>query len=75
MGDKQLKSFQRVEPKDATLLGVPLFSGPVLDQAWSDRCDDLSKAVKRLCHLGSHDALILLRSSFSAQKVLHLLHC
>ena len=31
--DKQLQSLQRVEPKDATLLGAALFSGPVLNQA------------------------------------------
>jgi len=64
-----------VEPIDTTLLGAPLFPGSVLDLAWSDRCDDLSRAVKRLRQLSSHDALILLRSSFSAPKVLHLLRC
>jgi len=58
-----------------TLLGAPLFPGSVLDQAWSDRCNDLSRAVKRLRQLGSHDALTLLGSSFSAKKVLHLLRC
>ena len=55
-------------------MGAPLFSGPVLGQAWLDRCDDLLRAVKRLCELGSHDALML-RTSFSTPKVLHLLHC
>jgi len=45
------------------------------NQAWSDLCDDLSRAVKRLSQLGSHDALLLLRSSFSAPKVLYLLRC
>ena len=75
VNDKWLQSFQRVEPNDVILLGAPLFCGPVLDQAWSDRCDDLSRAVKRLRQLGSHDALILLRSSFSAPRVLNLLRC
>ena len=51
--DQRLQSFQRVEPKDTTLLGAPLFPGTILDQAWSDRCDDLSRAVKRLHQLGS----------------------
>ena len=75
VNDKRLQSFQRVLPSDATLLGAPLFHGPVLDQAWADRCDDLSVAINRLSQLGSHDALLLLRSSFSAPKVLHLLRC
>ena len=57
------------------LLGAPLFPGPVLDKAWSDRCADLARAVDRLDAVSSQDALILLRSSFSAPKVLHLLRC
>jgi len=75
VNDKRLQSFQRVLPSDATLLGAPLFHGPVPDQAWADRCDDLAIAIKRLSQLGSHDALLLLRSSFSTPKVLHLLRC
>ena len=74
VSDKLLQSFTRVDPGDTTVLGAPLFPGPVLDQ-WCDRCDDLSRAVRRLHHLCSQDALILLRSSFSAPKVLHLLRC
>jgi len=38
----------------ATLLGAPLFPGPVLNQAWADRCDNLSRAVKKLSQLDSH---------------------
>jgi len=45
------------------------------NKAWSDLCDVLSRAVKRLSQPGSHDALLLLRSSFSAPKVLYLLRC
>ena len=29
VNDKRLQSFQRVLPSDATLLGAPLFHGPV----------------------------------------------
>ena len=46
-----------------------------LDTAWHDRCEDLARAVDRLSAIGSQDALILLRSSFSAPKVLHLPRC
>ena len=46
--DDLLHSFTRVDVSAATLLGAPLFSGPVLDEAWSDRCHDLCRAVNRL---------------------------
>jgi len=49
--------------------------GVALDTAWDDRCEDLARSVDRLSAIGSQDALILLRSSFSAPKVLHLLRC
>jgi len=50
-----------------------LFPGAVLDEAWAARCSELSRAVERLKCLGSQDALILLRSSFSAPQVQHLI--
>jgi len=70
-----LQSFNCVKIEDAILLGAPLFPGPALDRAWKKRCDDLARAVGRLSAINSQDALILLRSSFSAPKVLHLLRC
>jgi len=77
VSDQFVQSFSEVVNGDTTLLGAPLFLGPVLDITWSesDRCDDLARAVDRLTTLGSQDALILLRSSFSAPKVLQLLRC
>ena len=73
--DPLLRSFTRVQPCDATLLGAPLFQGKVLNDHWSERCSDLSRAVNRLCLVGAQDALILLRASFSAPRVQHLLRC
>ena len=73
--DPLLQSFTRVEPGDTTLLGAALFPGKVLNNFWSDRCLDLSRAVERLCLVGAQDALILLRASFSAPRVQHLLRC
>jgi len=66
-----LCSFQRVEMEEAILLGAPLFVGPALDSAWSQRCDDL-RAVDRLSNVSSQEALILLRVSFNAPRVLHV---
>ena len=73
--DELLQSFTRVDVGSASLLGAPLFHGSELDKSWSGCCDDPTRAAKRLCDIGCQDALILLRSSFSARKVLHLLRC
>jgi len=74
LNDALLQSFSRVDIVATTLLGAPLFHGPVLDNTWDQRCDDLSRAVDRLSSIASQeDALILLRASFSAPKVLHML--
>jgi len=73
--DDILRSFKRVELEEATLFGAPLFSGSVLDSTWDDRCADLARACDRLSSLRAQDALILLRSSFSAPRVMHLLRC
>jgi hypothetical protein len=44
-----------------------------MDHALTRRCDDLERAAGRLRLLAAHDALILLRASFSAPKMLHTL--
>ena len=68
-------NFTRVDVCDASLLGAPLFHGSELDKSWNGCCDDLARAAERMRDIGCQDALILLRSSFSAPKVLHLLCC
>jgi len=75
VNDTLLQSFQRVEISNTTLLGAPLLQGSALDLAWDKRCQELARAVDRLGAIGSQDGLILLRSAFSAPKVLHLLRC
>ena len=64
-----------MELEDATLLGAPLFVGAALDSAWENRCEDLAIACDGLRLIGAQYAVILLRSSFSVPKVLHLLRC
>ena len=73
--DPTLLSFQRISVADAELLGAPLFPGSSLDKVWAQRGDELARAIDRLVSIGSQDALILLRASFSAPKVQHLLRC
>ncbi|HSN23887.1 MAG TPA: hypothetical protein VLS45_06920, partial [Methylomicrobium sp.] len=68
-------SFVDVHPDDACLLGAPLFDSLVLNSALTSCCESLSRAIDRLNDLSSHDALILLRASFSAPRVQHLLRC
>ena len=75
LNESLLQSFSTVDIAATTLLGAPLFHGPVLDNTWDQRCDDLSRAVDRLSSIASQDALILLRASFSAPKVLRMLRC
>ena len=67
------KDFVSLDPDKAILLGAPLSKGPAMDEALQNRCSDLSRAIDRLKLLSAHDALILLRSSFSAPKLLHTL--
>ena len=73
--DNLLSSFIRVPVSETALLGAPLFPGPFLDKAWMDCCTELAGTVQKLRNLKSQDSLILLRASFSAPKVLHLLRC
>jgi len=75
LNDALLMSFSRVDIAATTLLRAPLFHGPVLDNTWDQRCDDLTREVDRLSSIALQDALILLRASFSAPKDLHMLRC
>jgi len=75
VSDSFLQTFPRLPIADAALLGAPLFPGSALYKAWSERYAELTKAVDRLQVVGSQEAFILLRASFSAPMVLHLLHC
>jgi len=38
VNDSTLQSFMRVNVSDASLLGAPIFPGPVLDNTSSDLC-------------------------------------
>jgi len=68
-----LQSFPQVPPQEACLLGCPLFDGPALDESVQTCCNILSQAIIRLKDICSHDALVLLRASFSSPKIQFLL--
>jgi len=71
----QFNNFVFLAPEEAELLGAPLFPGRNMDDALARRRSELSTAISRLSLLSAHDALILLRFSFSAPKMLHMLRC
>ena len=71
--DPVFRQFIHLTVDNAELLGAPLTTGPAMDRALGRRCDDLSRAASRLRLVAAHDALILLRASFSAPQLLHTL--
>ena len=62
-------------PDKTSLLGAPLTEGPSLNDALYARCGELSRAIGRLSLLPAHDALTLLKSSFSSLTIMHMLRC
>ena len=70
-----MQHFRRLTRDRSELLGAPLFEGPCLDRALEVRCDDLARASNRLDLLSAHDALVILRHSLSAPKLLFILRC
>jgi hypothetical protein len=64
-------NFNHLRVEEAELLGAPLTVGTAMDTALSRRCDDLARAATRLGSIAAHDALVLLKASFSAPKLLH----
>jgi len=53
--------------EDADLHGAPL------TVVYTRRCDDLARAATRLGSIAAHDALVLLKASFSAPKLMYTL--
>ncbi len=68
-----LQEFIQLTPSSATLLGAPLMVDQVMDECLGKRRGELERAITRLELITSHDALVLIRSSFSAPKVQHTL--
>ena len=71
----QFEGFVSVAPEEAELLGAHLYAGKKMDNLFENRCSDLNTAISRLSLLSADDALMLLKMSFSAPKMLHTLRC
>jgi hypothetical protein len=65
--------FIHLDPQNASLLGAPLTAGQAMDAMLNSRCEDLTRAISKLKLIAAHDALLLLRASFSAPKLMHTL--
>ena len=65
--------LQYVHAAQAILLGSPLGS-EVLCVCFEEQLHQLKVIGERLCHLQMHDAITILRHSFSIPKLLHTLH-
>ena len=65
--------FQFTAPTAATLLGAPLSDGSALDSCLSKRYDAMARAITRLELIASHDALVLLKNSLSAPRLVFTL--
>jgi hypothetical protein len=67
------QDFVKLDPGNSMLLGAPLRTGRAMDAALTKRCDELALTISRQKTLPSHDALMLLKASFSFPKLLHIL--
>ena len=52
---------------------APFVPGPAMDSALGKKLDELKKASDRLQLISAHDALVLLRASCSAPKLMHVI--
>jgi len=68
-----LAGFEQKTTESSTLLGAPLSTGTAMADCLLTRCADLARAVDRLKLISSHDALVLLKNSLSAPKLIGVL--
>ena len=67
------QNFIHFDTAQASLLGAPITTGSAMDSLLTSRCDDLSRGIERLRLISAHDALLILKASFSAPKLQHTL--
>ncbi len=67
--------FARLDEGSISLLGAPLSPGPALQGSLDARVNELNRALNRLVLIARQDALLILRSSLGAPRLLHSLRC
>ena len=65
--------FSHCTISNATLLGAPFVPGSAMDSALEKKLDELKRASDRLQLISARDALVLLRASCSAPKLMHFM--
>ena len=68
-----LQTFTHLTPVKCMFLGAPLSKGQAMDNSLSSQCNDPERATSRLRQVTALDALVLLRASFSAPKLQHIM--
>ena len=71
--EPMLQKFIHLTPVKSMLLSAPLSKGQAMDNSLSSQCNDLQRATSHLGLITAHDALVLLRASFSAPKLQHIM--
>ena len=77
-GHNNYAGFVQLTPDTCTLLGAPLSRGSAMDECLVRHCENLERAIDRLHLIAAHDALVLLKNSLSAPRLLFTLraaHC
>ena len=70
-----LEDFSVVSLENVSLLGAPLGPGEALDNALEVKCSNVCTAISRFKSIAAHDALIVLPSSLSAPRLMHIMRC
>ena len=70
---QELPGASVIKPSDARLLGSPIGDLETVDSAIREGISDLQRIGERLQYFSSHDAILLLRHSFSLPKLVYLL--
>ena len=69
------RHFTRTNLDSVSLLGAPLSTGMALQVALDARVEELNRALDRLGLITRQEALLILRSSLGAPKLLYSLRC
>jgi hypothetical protein len=75
IGYDSLKEFRPIDVEEAQLLGAPLSSEKALQQCLKTRNRELEESLSKLTLIARQDALLILRSSLGAPKMIHILRC
>ena len=72
---QSLNEFIAVSLSDASLFGAPLFSGALQDAALNKKLEEFKRLPSNIKLINAHDALLILKASFSTSHVLFMLRC